>query len=79
MSQESLDQLRRERAAQAAQDRFLRQLAESYPVVQVTRVRCPTCHSVAQGRPQHSERDGDLSVQRRKCHVCQTMFLVIVS
>lgn len=78
MSQEALERLNRERREQAAYERFLASLAAGYPVVRVSRVRCPACRSVAQGRPQHSERDGDMSIQRRKCHVCETMFVAVV-
>jgi hypothetical protein len=65
-------------AAQIAYQRFLASLQESYPVVRVARVRCPSCRAIAQGRPQHSERDGDMSVQRRKCHCCGVMYIAIV-
>ena len=65
-------------ASQIAYQRFLASLEESYPIVRVSRVRCHTCRTVAQGRPQHSERDGDMSVQRRKCKCCGVMFVAIV-
>jgi hypothetical protein len=74
MSQEALDQLRAERRAQAAQERFVARLAEGFPVVRVPHVRCPGCGCVAQGRPIRSQRDGELSVQERKCHLCGERF-----
>lgn len=64
--------------AAVAYKRFLASLESGYPVVRVTRPRCPSCRTVAQGRPQHSERDGDMSVQRRKCKCCGLMFITLV-
>ncbi len=84
--QEQQERLRADRNAklaaqkrlQDARARFVDSLAAGYPVVQIERPRCPQCGAVATGRPQHSERDGDLSIQRRKCATCQTMFITLI-
>jgi hypothetical protein len=76
MSEEALRQLAEQRRHEAAQRRFVDSFG--YAVVRVQRIRCPNCQAIAQGRPQHSERHGTLSIQRRKCHVCETIFVALV-
>lgn len=77
MSAEALERLREERRVQAAHDRFVASLTAGYHVSRVRRARCK-CGAVAKGRPQHSERHGELSIQRRKCHVCGVIYVCIV-
>ncbi len=67
-----------EAALADATQRFITMRTAGYTVVHVPRIRCPHCQAIATGRPQRSERTEQLSVQMRRCSVCNQRFAVVI-
>jgi hypothetical protein len=77
MSQEMIDQLRRERADAATARREARKAARVTPVVALRRVRCPDCGSTAIKTTRTLESEPEIVSRRQSCQSCGCAFIAI--